>query len=212
MKRLPGAVLTLLLLYAIVVALQFFIGANSLWALLLAPFIVIRSVYWRVGLNRLLFIVLLAGMPILLRRRTRIYLEGELRRFRQWLGRVWAAIVRLWNHLPVWLRTFLGLGIVIVATLVAMFSGIVLWLIAVVPFLAKTTLGLIVVRWLAHTAAARGLYEIAPLLWDWIPRPLRGWATLRYRHLWWWTMRRIVRNRRRVLRRLRQRERRAAAG
>jgi hypothetical protein len=111
----------------------------------------------------------------------------------------------------VWLKTFLGLGVVIVAVAVAMFSGLVLWLVAVVPFLAKTTLGLIVVRWLAHTAAARGLYEIAPVLWNVIPRPFRDWATRRYRHLWWWTMRRIVRNRRRVLRRLRQRERRAAA-
>jgi hypothetical protein len=212
MKRLPSAVLTLILLYAIVVALQFFVGADSLWALLLAPFIVIRSVYWRVGLNRLVFIVLLAGVPILLRRRTRIYLERLLHRFRQWLGRVWAVIVRLWKHLPVWLKTFLGLGVVIVAVAVAMFSGLVLWLVAVVPFLAKTTLGLIVVRWLAHTAAARGLYEIAPVLWNAIPRPFRDWATRRYRHLWWWTMRRIVRNRRRVLRRLRQRERRAAAG
>ena len=69
MKRLPSAVLTLLLLYAIVVALQFFIGADSLYALLLAPLIVVRSVYWRVGLNRLLFIILLAGVPILLRGR-----------------------------------------------------------------------------------------------------------------------------------------------
>jgi len=211
MKRLPSAVLTLLILYASVVALQFFVGADSFWALLLAPLIVLRSVYWRVGLNRILFIILLAGVPIVLRRRTRIYLQLRLRRFRQWLGRVWAAIVRLWKHLPVWLRTFLGLGVVIVAVLIALFSGIVLWVIAVLPFLAKTTVGLMIVRWLAHTAAARGITEIAPLLWDAVPKPLREWIERRYRHLWWWTMRRIVKNRRRVIRRFR-RERRAAAG
>jgi hypothetical protein len=212
MKRLPSAVLTLLLLYAIVVALQFFIGADSLYALLLAPLIILRSVYWRVGLNRLLFIILLAGVPILLRRRTRIYLQQLWLRFRAWLGRVWAAIVRLWKHLPVWLRTFLGAGIVIIVMAVAMLSGVVLWLIAVVPFLAKTTVGLFVVRYLAHVAAARGVVEVAPMLWRAVPRVLREWTERRYRHLWWWTMRRIVRNRRRVVGRFRRGERREAAG
>jgi hypothetical protein len=210
MKRLPSAVITLLLLYAAVAVLQYFIGAESLWALLLSPLIILRTVYWRVGLNRLLYIILLAGVPILLRRRTRIYIELQLRRFRRWLGRVWAGIVRVWNHLPVWLRTFLGLGVVIVAALVAMLSGVVLWLIAVIPFLAKTSLGLFFARYLAHTAAARGVVEIAPMLWRAVPAPLRNWAERRYRHLWWWTMRRIVKNRRRVVRRFKRREREAA--
>lgn len=209
MKRFHSGVLTLLLLYAIVVALQFFIGTDSLYALLLAPLIILRSVYWRVGLNRILFIILLAGVPIVLRRRTRIYLELLWRRFRRQLRRGWAAFVRGWTYLPVWLRTFLGAGILILVTAVSLLSGLVLWLIAVIPFLAKTSLGLFVVRYLANSAAARGVREIAPLLWLVVPRPLRIWVERRYRHLWWWTMRRIVRNRKRVVRRLRRARRRS---
>ena len=87
---------------------------------------------------------------------------------------------------------------------VAVLSGVVLWLIAIVPFLAKITIGLFVVRYLAHVAAARGVREVAPVLWEIIPRPIRDWAARRYRHLWWWTMRRIVRNRRRMVRRFRR--------
>lgn len=204
MKRFHSGVLTLLLLYAIVVVLQFFIGTHSLYALLLAPLIVLRSVYWRVGLNRLLFIILLAGVPIVLRRRTRLYIEELLRRLRAWLGRVWDGFVRFWKHLPVWLRTFLGAGVLIVVVLIALFSGLLLWLIAVLPFLAKTSLGLFVVRYLANAAAARGVREIAPMLWLAVPSSLRNWIERRYRHLWWWTMRRIVRNRRRVVRRFRR--------
>lgn len=204
MKRFRSGVLTLLLLYAIVVVLQFFIGTDSLYALLLAPLIILRSVYWRVGLNRILFLVLFAGIPIVLRRRTRLYVEELLRRFRAWLGRLWDGFVRFWKHLPVWVRTFLGAGVLIVVVLAAGLSGVVLWLIAVLPFLAKTSFGLLVVRFLANTAAARGVKEIAPLLWLAVPKPLREWIESRYRHLWWWTMRRIVRNRRRVVRRLRR--------
>lgn len=211
MKRFHSGVLTLLLLYAIVVALQFFIGADSLYALLFAPLIVLRSVYWRVGLNRILFIILLAGVPIVLRRRTRIYLELLWRRFRRWIRRCWAAFVRGWRYLPVWLRTFLGAGVLILVVAVSLLSGLVLWLIAVIPFLAKTSLGLFVVRYLANTAAARGVKEIAPLIWLAVPGPLRTSIERRYRHLWWWTMRRIVRNRKKVVRRLRRRQRQAKA-
>lgn len=203
MKRFRSAVLTLLLLYATVAVLYYLIGVQSLLGLLLAPLIVLRSVYWRVGLNRLLVLVLLAGVPILLRRRTRIYLAELLQGIQGRLRRIWAAIVRFWTHLPVWLRTFLGAGIVVGVVAAALLSGMVLWLISFVPFFAKTTVGLFVVRYLAHTAAARGVREVAPLLWDLIPRRLRNWVERRYRHLWWWTMRRIVRNRRKVIRRLR---------
>lgn len=205
MKRFHSGVLTLLLLYAVVVGLQFFIGAESLYALLLAPLIVLRSVYWRVGLNRLLAIILFAGVPIVLRRRSRLYLRQLLHRLKAWLGRIGAAIVRVWKHLPVWLRAVLGVAIIAVIMATAMLSGVVLWLIAFLPFVAKTTFGLVIIRFLAHTAAARGVREIAPILWQAMPSRIRNWAERRYRHLWWWTMRRIVRNRKRLTRRFRKR-------
>lgn len=204
MKRFHGAVLTLLALYAAVAILQFFVGANSLYALLMAPLIVLRSVYWRVGINRLLFIILLAGIPIMLRRRTRDYIEQLLGQLRGWFGRRWTGTVRVWTHLPVWLRTFLGVGVVAAALAVTILSGVVLWVIAVLPFLAKTTVGLYLVRYLSNIAAARGVREIAPLLWRAVPGGLRKWIESHYRQLWWWTMRRIVKSRRRVTRRLRR--------
>lgn len=204
MKRLGGAVVTLLLVYATVVALQFLVGFESLYALLLTPLIILRSVYWRVGLNRLLFIILLAGVPILLRRRTRIYIRRRLQRFGEWLDQRWSAIVQAWTHLPVWLRTFLGALVVIVVLAVALLSGVLLWLITFVPFVAKTTVGLFIIRYLAQFAAAHGVREIAPMLWQVIPARFRRWTERRYRHLWWWTMRRIVRNRHRVVRRFRR--------
>ncbi len=205
MKRFHSAVLTLLLLYVAVAVLQFFVGANSLYALLLAPLIVLRSVYWRVGISRLLFIMLLAGIPIMLRRRTRDYLEQLVEACRGWLGRRWATVKRLWLHLPVWLQAFLGILVVALVLAVAVLSGLILWVVSVLPFLAKTTVGLAIVRYLSNLAAARSVREIAPLLWRAVPAGPRNWAEAHYRRLWWWTMRRIVRNRQHVVRRLRER-------
>jgi hypothetical protein len=190
---------------AIVVAgvlLHALTGASSLYALLLAPFVILRNVLWRVGLNRLVVIALLALVPIVLRRRGRLAL-------RRWWHRVVArvltardAFLRGWNAAPVWVRTFLGSLALIGVLAVAVLSGVVLWVIAFLPFVAKTAVGLFVIKYLAHFAAARGVTGLAPLLWRFIPQRLRLWVERRYRHLWWWTMRRIVRNRRRMVHRV----------
>ena len=190
---------------AIVVAgvmLHVLTGANSLYALLLAPFVILRNVVWRVGLNRLVMIALLALVPIVLRRRGRLALRRLWHRIVARMHSVREASLRGWRVAPVWVRTFLGSLALIGVLASAILSGVVLWVIAFLPFVAKTAVGLFVIKYLAHFAAARGVTGLAPLLWRFIPVRFRLWVERRYRHLWWWTMRRIVRNRRRMVHRV----------
>ena len=121
------------------------------------------------------------------------------------------AFLRGWHVAPVWVRTFLGSLALIGVLASAILSGVVLWVIAFLPFVAKTAVGLFVIKYLAHFAAARGVSGLAPLLWRFIPERFRLWVERRYRHLWWWTMRRIVRNRRRMVHRVWRRRSKEAA-
>lgn len=184
------------------VLLHVLTGASSLYALLLAPLVLLRNVLWRVGLNRLLLIGLLALVPIVLRRRGRLAVRRLVRSARDRLSLMRQAITRAWNASPVWVRTFLGSLALILALAGALLSGLVLWLIAFLPFVAKTAAGLFVIKYLANFAAARGVAGLAPLVWRAIPARFRQWVERRYRHLWWWTMRRIVRNRRKMVNRV----------
>jgi hypothetical protein len=185
-------------------------GASSLYALLLAPLVLLRNVAWRVGINRVLTIALLALVPIVLRRRGRVAIRRLWHRITARLAEWKVAFLRAWNAAPVWVRAFLGSLALVGALAFAILSGFVLWIIAFLPFVAKTAAGLYVIRYLAHIAAARGVTGLAPFLWRFIPEKLRLWVERRYRHLWWWTMRRIVRNRRWVEHRVRRRPKRLA--
>jgi hypothetical protein len=142
---------------------------------------------------------------VVLRRRGRLALRRFWHRVILRLRSGRDAFLRAWNAAPVWLRTFLGSLALVGVLAVAILSGVVLWVIAFLPFVAKTAVGLYVIKYLAHFAAARGVTGLAPLLWRFLPEKLRIWGERRYRHLWWWTMRRIVRNRRRVEHRVRGR-------
>lgn len=199
---LVGAVL---LICALAVGVQWLTGAHTFWAIVLSPLIFVRSVVWKVGFNRLLMILGLALVPVVLRRRGRIYMQLAWHRTRQALRKLIARINRAVTLLPVWLRIFLGLFVIIIVMAAALLSGVLLWLLALLPFVAKTTIGVSIIRYLAHKAAATGLTQAAPMAWRAIPAPIRTWVLRRYRHLWWWTMRRIVKNRRRVEHTLRRR-------
>lgn len=211
MKRFWTIAFAVLLVAFAAVALEYLAGGHSLYALLLAPFVLVRNIFWRVGLMRVLTVIAVALVPLVLRRRARIAFVLGLRRVRQRLAALWAKAKRGWSVAPVWLTTFLGLLFAVVVIAAMILSGSVLWLIALVPFLAKSTLGFAAIRWLAHTAAGNGLKQIAPFLFGILPRPVRGWLHGHYRHLWWWTMRRIVKNRRRVEREWKKRRRRPDA-
>jgi hypothetical protein len=198
MQRFWTIAFAVLLVAFAAVGLEFLAGGNSLYALLLAPLVLVRNIFWRVGLTRILTIVAVALVPLVLRRRARVAFVRGLRRIRHGFGRIWAKVKWGWSVAPVWLTTFLGLLLVMFVLAAMILSGSILWLVALVPFLAKSTLGFAAIRWLAHTAAGNGLKQLAPFLFTLLPRPLRTWLHARYRHLWWWTMRRIVKNRRRV--------------
>lgn len=204
LRRHAALVIAVVLVVALAVGVQWVTGAHTLWALLLSPLLFFRTVIWKIGVNRILMILAFALVPVVLRRRVRAYLSQQVRRLRDWVGRVYAALADAASHLPVWVRTALGLLILVAVMAVAILSGTFLWLIAFLPFVAKTTVGIATIRYLAHKAAATGLAQAAPTAWRIVPRPIREWLGRRYRHLWWWTMRRIVKNRRRVERRVRR--------
>lgn len=201
-RRWRSLVIGIAIILAAAILLHLVTGTSSLYALLLAPLGLLRNVVWRVGLNRVLTIALLALVPIVLRRRGRIALRRFWHRLRARLAVARDAFLRAWNAAPVWLRTFLGSLALIFVVAFSLLSGVVLWLIALLPFVAKTAVGVWLIRYLAHFAAGRGVRGLAPMLWRFIPARPRLWVERRYRHLWWWTMRRIVRNRHRVVRRM----------
>ncbi|MCW5715148.1 MAG: hypothetical protein KIT43_11610 [Bauldia sp.] len=211
MQRFWTIAFAVLLVAFAAVGLEYLAGGNSLYALLLAPLVLVRSIFWRVGLMRVLTIIVVALIPLVLRRRARIAFVRWLRGFRQRVAGLWAKVKWGWSVAPVWLTTFLGLLLAVVFVAAMILSGSILWILALVPFLAKSTLGFTAIRWLAHTAAGNGLKQLAPFLFTLLPRPVRTWLHARYRHLWWWTMRRIVKNRRRVEQEWRKRRRKAVA-
>ena len=211
MQRFWTIAFAVLLVAFAAVGLEYLAGGNSLYALLLAPLVLVRNIFWRVGLMRVLTVIAVSLIPLVLRRRARIAFVRSLRGFRQRLAGVWTKVKRGWSVAPVWLTTFLGLLLAVVLVAAMILSGSVLWIIALVPFLAKSTLGFAAIRWLAHTAAGNGLKQLAPFLFTPLPRPIRIWLHVRYRHLWWWTMRRIVKNRQRVEREWQKRRRRQPA-
>lgn len=198
LQRHVALVIAAVLVIALAVGVQWVTGAHTVWALLLSPLLFFRTVIWKIGVNRILMILGLALVPVVLRRRGRVYVSRQIGRVRNWAARAWAGLVEAASHLPVWVRTLLGLLVLMVVAGVAILSGAFLWLVALLPFIAKTTIGVAAIRWLAHKAAATGISQAAPAAWRIIPAPVRDWVSRRYRHLWWWTMRRIVKNRRRV--------------
>lgn len=211
MKRFWTIAFGVLLVAIAAVGLEYLAGGNSLYALLLAPLVLVRNIFWRIGLMRVLTVIAVALVPLVLRRRARVAFMLGMRSVRHRIAALWARAKWGWSVAPVWLTTFLGLLFAVVVIAAMILSGSLLWLIALVPFLAKSTLGFAAIRWLAHTAAGNGLKQIAPFLFGILPRPVRGWLHRHYRHLWWWTMRRIVRNRRRVEREWKNRRRRPDA-
>lgn len=198
MKRLWTIAFAVLLVAIAAVGLEYLAGGHSLYALLLAPLVLVRNIFWRVGLMRVLTVIAVALIPLVLRRRARIAFVLGMRNLRHRLATIWAKVKWAWGVAPVWLTTFLGLLLAMVLIAAMIVSGSILWIVALVPFLAKSSLGFAAIRWLAHTAAGNGLKQIAPFLFGLLPKPIRGWLHRHYRHLWWWTMRRIVKNRRRI--------------
>lgn len=185
--------IALALLGVSVVFLRYITGADSIQSLLIAVALFVGEVTWGSAISRAVFVIvavlIVLFIPVLLRRRLKI-------RWRFWRMRIRHSLLYvsergwlMWNSLPLFVRAVIVMG-------TAMLAGSTLWLIAfLLPFLAKTAFGIVVIRYLAQTAAARSVRGLTPYAWRLLPRPLRSVAEREYRRLWWRTTRRAIRER-----------------
>lgn len=207
MKNFKPIIIAVLLVAIAAAGLEYMAGGHSLLALLLAPLVLTKSLVLKLGLNRIIMIVAIALVPVFFRRLPRRIMVIAKRRSRRIISRTIVRIKNIWEVVPVWISVFFTtmFAVIVIATMIL--SGSVLWLLAALPFIAKSSIGLYMIRYLATTAAGTGLRRLAPFLFSLLPDPIEKWIERRYLHLWWWTMRRIVKNRRRVEKKIRNRRR-----
>lgn len=208
MRIVRNIVIAIVLLWVAAASLQYLTGETEWRLLLLAPLSLLPNMAWRTMLSRMLTLLFGAAfvlLPVIFRRRLRLYWLVWSRRLKASTRSVWDRFKLAWNVSPLWVRVFIGAMLAMMLMAGAVLSGLTLLVMSFFPVVAKTTLGFAAIQFLARTAAAQGVSQLAAFFWNLLPKAVREFAALRYRELWFWTMRRIIRNRRRVERRWRTR-------